>query len=48
MIFLSHTHSDKAVVEPIANRLAGLYGRDRIFYDSWSIQPGEGIIDKID
>lgn len=48
MIFLSHTQSDKPIVEPIANRLADVYGRDKVFYDSWSIQSGEGIIEKID
>lgn len=47
MIFISHTHKDKPIVEPIANRLAAVYGRDKVFYDSWSIQPGDGIIDKM-
>lgn len=45
MIFLSHTHSDKPVVEPIALRLLEIFGEERVFYDSWSIQPGDGIID---
>lgn len=48
MISLSHTHVDKEIVEPIANRLAEIYGRDKIFYDSWCIQPGDGIIDKME
>lgn len=47
MIFLSHTHKDKDIVEPFANRLADIYGRENIFYDSWSIQPSDGIIDKM-
>ncbi len=47
MIFISHNHNDKAIVEPFANRLADVFGREEVFYDSWSIQPGEGIIDKI-
>ncbi|MCD5561543.1 toll/interleukin-1 receptor domain-containing protein [Lactobacillus delbrueckii subsp. lactis] len=47
MIFLSHNKLDKAVVEPIAIRLSNLYGQDNVFYDSWSIQPGDGIIDKM-
>ncbi len=46
-IFLSHTHADKALVEPIAERLAQAFGRDTVFYDSWSIQPGDGIVDKM-
>ena len=46
-IFLSHTSSDKNVVEPIAIALGKVFGRENIFYDSWSIQPGDGIIDKM-
>lgn len=47
MIFLSHNHKDKAVVEQIAIRLREIYGQEKIFYDSWSMQPGDGIIDKM-
>jgi len=47
MIFLSHNYKDKAFVEHIARILEDIYGRERIFYDSWSIQPGDGIIDKM-
>lgn len=47
MIFISHTWKDKPIVEPIANRLAAVYGMDNVFYDSWSIQPGDGIIDRM-
>lgn len=48
MIFISHTKKDKPIVEPIAIKLAEIFGRDKVFYDSWSIQPGDGIIDKMD
>ena len=48
MIFLSHNYNDKPVVEQIAIRLRSIYGQDKIFYDSWSIQPGEGIIDRME
>lgn len=48
MIFLSHNSNDKPVAEPIAIRLAQIYGQDRVFYDSWSVQPGDGIIDKME
>lgn len=48
MIFLSHNSNDKTIVEPFANRLAEVFGRDNVFYDSWSIQPGDGIIDKME
>ena len=47
MIFLSHTHADKPVVEPIALRLRAIFGEKKVFYDSWSIQPGDGIIQKM-
>lgn len=47
MIFISHNYLDKPVVEQIALRLKDIFGKEKIFYDSWSIQPGEGIIDKM-
>ena len=47
MIFLSHTHKDKRLIEPIAEKLAEVFGKEKVFYDSWSIQPGDGIIDKM-
>lgn len=47
MIFLSHNHKDKILVEQIAVRLRDTFGQDKVFYDSWSIQPGDGIIDKM-
>lgn len=47
MIFLSHNSKDKMLVEPIAIRLREVFGQDKVFYDSWSIQPGDGIIDKM-
>lgn len=48
MIFLSHNSKDKGIVEPFANKLAEVFGMDNVFYDSWSIQPGDGIIDKME
>ncbi|MEZ9465074.1 toll/interleukin-1 receptor domain-containing protein [Vibrio splendidus] len=47
MIFLSHNFNDKAVVEQVALKLAAVFGTDKVFYDSWSIQPGDGIIDRM-
>lgn len=47
MIFISHNHADKPFVEHIAVKLAGAFGQDNVFYDSWSIQPGDGIIDRM-
>lgn len=46
-IFLSHKHEDKPVVEPVAIRLKEIFGEEAIFYDSWSIKPGDGIIEKM-
>lgn len=47
MIYISHTKADKPLVEPIAQKIAGVFGQENVFYDSWSIQPGDGIIDKM-
>jgi hypothetical protein len=47
MIFLSHNHADKPLLEQVALRLAHALGQSNVFYDSWSIQPGEGIIDRM-
>lgn len=47
MIFLSYNHTDKPLVDLIANQLAAVVGRDRVFYDGWAIQPGDGIIGKM-
>lgn len=46
-IFLSHNHNDKPLVEAVAMKLASIFGQHDVFYDSWSMQPGEGIIDKM-
>jgi len=47
MIFLSHNSKDKVIVEPIAIKLREIFGQENVFYDSWSIQPGDGIIDRM-
>lgn len=47
MIFISHSHNDKVYVDAIAQQLADTFGRENIFYDSWSIQPGDSIIGKM-
>lgn len=48
MIFISHTSNDKPIVEPIATKIASVFGKENVFYDSWSIQPGDGIINEMD
>lgn len=47
MIFLSHNSNDKPIVRQIAETLVNVYGREQVFYDEWSIQPGDSIIDKM-
>ncbi|WP_070121700.1 toll/interleukin-1 receptor domain-containing protein [Bacillus marinisedimentorum] len=47
MIFLSHQHNDKEIVSPIAYALEKTYGEENVFYDDWSIKPGENIIEKM-
>jgi hypothetical protein len=46
-VFLSHNHADKPLVEAVAIRLAQIFGEDQVFYDSWSIKPGDGIIEQM-
>lgn len=48
MIFLSHNKNDKPIVEPIALALAKRYGEDKVFYDSWSIKPGDSILGRME
>ncbi len=47
MIYLSHNYKDKDIVEPIAVQLKKIYGKDKVFYDSWSIAPWVSIIGKM-
>lgn len=42
--FISHAAIDKPLVEPYAIAAADAVGRDNVFYDSWSVQPGDGIV----
>lgn len=46
-IFISYNHRDQDIVDKIANQLASTFNRENIFYDSWTIQPGESIIEKM-
>jgi len=48
MIFLSHNYKDKPIIERFDQALINVFGRDNVFYDSWNIQPGDGIIDKME
>ncbi len=48
MIFVSHNIKDKSVVEPLALKLAEIFGKEKVFYDSWSIQPGDSLVGKMD
>ena len=46
-IFISYNHKDASIVDMISRRLELEFGRNNIFYDAWSIQPGNSIIGKI-
>lgn len=48
MIFLSHQHNDKEFVGDIAHTLKAVFGEDKVFYDSWSIKPGDNIIGEME
>ena len=47
MIFISYNHNDEEIVDQIVKRLDFEFGRKNIFYDKWSIQPGDSIIGKM-
>lgn len=46
-LFISYNHKDAALVDTIARRLEIEFGRNNIFYDAWSMQPGDSIIGKM-
>lgn len=46
-IFISYNHKDQILVDMIARRLEFEFGRNNIFYDAWSMQPGDSIIGKM-
>lgn len=47
MIFISYNHNDSELVSVIANKLSDIFTTEKIFFDKWSIQPGDGIIEKM-
>ena len=47
MIFISYNHLDEVIVDTIVRRLEIEFGRRNIFYDKWSICPGDSIIGKM-
>ena len=47
MIFISYNHNDEQLVDMVARRLELEFGRNNIFYDKWSIQPGDRKIGKM-
>lgn len=46
-IFISYNHKDEVLIDMIARRLELEFGRNNIFYDKWSMQPGDSIIGKM-
>jgi len=47
LIFISHNFNDKEFIGPIAQSLSDVYGEENVFFDSWSIKPGENIIQRM-
>jgi hypothetical protein len=48
MIFLSYSHADKHIITPIAEAFQKVFGKEQVFFDQWSIQPGNSIVAKMD
>lgn len=46
-IFISYSHKDKMLVDTVARKLEIVFGKNNIFFDSWSMQPGDSIIGKM-
>lgn len=46
-IFISYNHRDATIIDMISRRLELEFGKNNIFYDAWSIQPGDSIIGKM-
>nr|WP_167521253.1 toll/interleukin-1 receptor domain-containing protein [Paenibacillus timonensis] len=44
-IFISHAVEDKEIVGIVAEELRRTFGQDKVFYDSWSMRPGENFVD---
>lgn len=44
-VFLSHQHGDKSIVTQYADALGQRIGKEKILLDSWTVRPGESIID---
>ncbi len=45
--FISYSHKDGNMVTGIAQALGSVLGQENVFFDAWSIQPGDGIIDRM-
>ncbi len=48
MIFISYSHKDKEVVAPIAETIRKTFGDEKVFFDQWSIQPGDFFLEKME
>lgn len=46
-IFISYTQRDKSLVTPIAEVIRQTFGQESVFFDQWSIQPGDSIIEEM-
>ena len=47
MIFLSYNEKDRVLVKEIAETLENVYGMNKVFYDQWSMQPGDRLIGRM-
>lgn len=47
MIFISYNHKDQQLVDMVVRQLEISFGKNNIFYDRWSMQPGDSIIGKM-
>ncbi|GAB1487969.1 hypothetical protein MASR2M8_04120 [Opitutaceae bacterium] len=47
MLFISYNHRDTELVSVFVQKLTSSTDRSKIFFDVWSIQPGDGIIDQM-
>ena len=44
-IFLSHCSEDKPLIDTLAQELLKIFPKEEIFYDAWSMKPGENFLE---
>lgn len=43
-IFISYSHKDQPIVAHMAEIIRTSFGQENVFFDQWSMQPGDSII----